>query len=81
MKKDSERMAEEEVGQERVRSQKPKKKSIFWKKKDQSVQRGPHDVKTEIKVPDLGSRTLATLVKPLDGRIRMGQNWSKLGSK
>ena len=81
MKKDSERMAEEEVGQERVRSQKPKKKSIFWKKKDQSVQRGPHDVKTEIQVPDLGSRTLASLVKPLDGMIRMGQNWSKLGSK
>ena len=81
MKKDSERMAEEEVGQERVRSQKPKKKSIFWKKKDQSVQRGPHDVKTEIQVPDLGSRTLATLVKPLDGMIRRGQNWSILGSK
>ena len=32
-------MAEEEVGQERVRSQKPKKKSIFWKKKDQSDNR------------------------------------------
>ena len=32
-KKDSERMAEEEVGQERVRPQKPKKKSIFWEKR------------------------------------------------
>lgn len=71
-------MVDEEIGGLRVWCHRNQGKKESSDGEDWSVQREPHDVKTEIGAADLGTRTSLALVKTLDGMIGTGAtrvNW------